>query len=1205
MAVAIPLIFAAGGAWAGTAVGIGAAAGWAIGSAIGSIVEQQYFGPQVPSNSLTDLSVQTSSWGSGLPEIFGVQRVAGNIIWSTDKKLVGGNQGKFGGKGGGGGKGGKSGGKKGGGQQGYYECGIAFALCEGPIAGIKRIWAGGDLIFDDSAPVYVPSMDPNNQQGGYQQFAAANQPLLSTGGSSLGNWTLYHGTGQQTADPTIAANGSANGDNGVPYQEVTLQNGFEYTYGSPSFGKLGTACAYRGVAYIVFPNLNIGYGGSIPPLTFEVVGKQPTLVLNGLSAISGPTGITYPAGVNASHGPYAAKNWSGSGACVLAGDYLITGDGSNPTFQGITNINTGQFTPIINSTYYPNGNMATISVAILNGAGVTFAGEFYFQSAAIPSGQLKTLSMSGNGAPLLGFCANGQTWFTSVPPQNTNFTSPSYLGSTDAYDTRYSDPIQVAPPGSPTVTLTNNQIPVIGGVAYYFSGTNLIAFNPPRNFNVIATGLPQAPVNTFTDGTFLYAAMPASNNQVEIYQVDTSGNTVLWRTCVYSYATSFFFANGWLYSVANTASGTGNNITKYNTDGSLRYVTNFTYAIRFAFVASSGIVLAGTVTGASPGGGYVIFQFADTAIIPQPVTLPSVLADICSRAGFTSYDTSLVPNLSVNLTRHAGTAARDVLKTICQIYAIDMVDSAGTLRFVPKGQPISAQMQIADIGFSKPSKGQVAPAPYILTRAQGTDLPRSVTLKYTSALANWNTYAQQFQISDPYGKDVTVSVPMTLDDQTALNAAMLLCAAPHIERSAYSWTTSLEWLQLEPGDVVQMPWGVTRITSVTLRDTQNQPAIEFNGVIDATYVLNSGNGNAQAVATPTLAASVQAQNALTTGSGGSFVATKTGASGNLANVPTRPPLNVGSAYAQYFEVPPLTSKDTTPYYLIAPYVSGGSFVGAAIWESTDGGTTFTDLAQQASSGIVGFASNVAPNTQPYTWDTTTVLNVYLNSSYMQLSGATDLQVIQGANLALLGNELIQFANANLMVDAQGNSYYQLSRLLRGRRGTEWAMSSHQAGDTFVLIQANDETAIDYGLHDLNNSALFKIATVGQDISAIGATPFAPTGIWYKPWAPAHPRVAKDASNNWNLSFFARARLNGYWGSGVAPTLDTDTQTWSLDVLSGSTVKRTVTGPLSSPAFQYTAAMQTADGFAAGAHGITFTIYQVGQLGRGYSNSVTT
>lgn len=93
-----------------------------------------------------------------------------------------------------------------------YKVSLAIALCKGPILGVRRVWQNGKVIVD-------ASVDANALPG-----------------------TLYLGDNTQNPDPTMqSALGAAN----VP--------------------------AYRGLAYIVLNNFDLGQAGTIPQFSFEVV----------------------------------------------------------------------------------------------------------------------------------------------------------------------------------------------------------------------------------------------------------------------------------------------------------------------------------------------------------------------------------------------------------------------------------------------------------------------------------------------------------------------------------------------------------------------------------------------------------------------------------------------------------------------------------------------------------------------------------------------------------------------------------------------------------------------------------------------------------------------------------------------------------------------------------------------------------------------
>src|SRR5689334_1371054 len=113
---------------------IGTALGGPIGSAIGALVgqsiDQQLLAPARRGPRVGDLGVQTSSYGTQVPRIYGAMRVAGSVIWSTD--LIEQSD---------------TAGAKGQPDVTYsYTVSMAVAVSSRPIRSIGRIWADGKLI---------------------------------------------------------------------------------------------------------------------------------------------------------------------------------------------------------------------------------------------------------------------------------------------------------------------------------------------------------------------------------------------------------------------------------------------------------------------------------------------------------------------------------------------------------------------------------------------------------------------------------------------------------------------------------------------------------------------------------------------------------------------------------------------------------------------------------------------------------------------------------------------------------------------------------------------------------------------------------------------------------------------------------------------------------------------------------------------------
>jgi hypothetical protein len=186
---------------------IGAEVGGMVGGIIGGLLF-----PTHTTVSMPDLRIQNSAYGEPIQWAYGLMRVTGNVIWAapptvhTQEHREGG---------------------KGFLEPSYdtntYQISFATALCEGPVNGLRRIWANGTLIYDISNP--------------------ADFEQISGSANMITNFTFYPGDENQLPDPTIEA-----------------------TEG------VGNVPAHRGLSYVVFNNLDLtNYGNTIPNLSFEIV----------------------------------------------------------------------------------------------------------------------------------------------------------------------------------------------------------------------------------------------------------------------------------------------------------------------------------------------------------------------------------------------------------------------------------------------------------------------------------------------------------------------------------------------------------------------------------------------------------------------------------------------------------------------------------------------------------------------------------------------------------------------------------------------------------------------------------------------------------------------------------------------------------------------------------------------------------------------
>jgi hypothetical protein len=223
-----------------------------------------------------------------------------------------------------------------------------------------------------------------------------------------------------------------------------------------------------------------------------------------------------------------------------------------------------------------------------------------------------------------------------------------------------------------------------------------------------------------------------------------------------------------------------------------------------------------------------------------------------------------------------------------------------------------------------------------------------------------------------------------------------------------------------------------------------------------------------------------------------------------------------------------------------------------------------------------------------------------------LSSSTDLAVLNGANALLVGGELIQFVNATQI----SAGVYTLSRLLRGRRNTEYACGSHSIGDN-VVDPTTGFSHEENSLAVLNLLRYYRGVTIGEDISTVTSQNVTLVGNDLKPAMPVHITGTRDISHNLTIGWIRRTRYAGDWleNTGAVP-LNEDSEQYQIDIYNGITVVRTINwipGTYDSngnPQAAYSAAQQTTD-FGSTQASISLKIYQISaQVGRGFPGSAT-
>jgi hypothetical protein len=219
------------------------------------------------------------------------------------------------------------------------------------------------------------------------------------------------------------------------------------------------------------------------------------------------------------------------------------------------------------------------------------------------------------------------------------------------------------------------------------------------------------------------------------------------------------------------------------------------------------------------------------------------------------------------------------------------------------------------------------------------------------------------------------------------------------------------------------------------------------------------------------------------------------------------------------------------------------------------------------------------------FDATAYLEVEMLAPDMPLLNADDDALLGGANLCLAGRELLQFGSAVQI----GPRRFRLSRLLRGRRGTEWAANAHVAGEPFLMIE--EERLAPVPAEAVHVGARLEMLAIGIGDAVPADAELDVTGEALLPLPPVHLAAEPDGLGGRTIRWIRRSRAGWRWSDGVDAPLGEERERYELRLLDGSAVVRSV--GVETAAWTYTAAMAAEDGAAGHPGPLTVEIRQVG------------
>jgi GTA TIM-barrel-like domain/Putative phage tail protein len=459
-------------------------------------------------------------------------------------------------------------------------------------------------------------------------------------------------------------------------------------------------------------------------------------------------------------------------------------------------------------------------------------------------------------------------------------------------------------------------------------------------------------------------------------------------------------------------------------------------------------------------------------------SLRAIVADLCEKAGLQKhqYDCSLLNGDVDGFILAEAISARGAIEYLAKAYFFQVIESDAKLKFIPHSFSQSGLV----IEEEELVMHQEVLVKHITPSAL---LPKQVSLHYLDKI---NCYRENFEhaISSlaTSNKQLNISIPLSISQSMANNICTMILHDLLEHRLSFIFYLSLKYSYLEPADVLilKMQDDVYTIKIISI----------YHGSLNMLQV------RAQVI-------------------------------------------NLSLYQEQVFELPKIIAlseveDDLMVQFLNLPFAKEiyvAAFVGAKnflpMYQSFDDGNNYELAGNINCRATMGTVVNKLVDACIEVLDLNSKLQIAL------LSGSLN----PGTHLALVGSEIIQFSQINLIA----SDLYEISHLVRGCFNSHMG---HEIGERFILLDKNLTTInapIDLAV---------KYKLLHQEIT------FSCDGSYYKPLAVCHLQAHTNENQDIILSWIRRARITCYNWDHEVPLLETQEQ-YDVDIVSNDVVIRTI------------------------------------------------
>lgn len=506
-------------------------------------------------------------------------------------------------------------------------------------------------------------------------------------------------------------------------------------------------------------------------------------------------------------------------------------------------------------------------------------------------------------------------------------------------------------------------------------------------------------------------------------------------------------------------------------------------------------------------------------------SLGNLVIDLCARAGMTPdmFDVGSLEGRVRGLLISNNNAITSVLSGLSQNHLFDASNFDGKVHFIPRGGEPVLTVSMDDLIDT----GDVDKR----TRADAIDVPLTMVLEYNDVVGGLNPDMQTSERSiDSRATGVTKlqSTEVLTADEAAQSVQVTHKLAIEEQRGTFEFQLSRKYFGLVAADVINMDGERLRITRVDIDTNSQKYKASFDRKSAYTSVIK----------------------------------------GVPVEAPTPPPDKViGPSIVELLDIPILADTDDMLGFYIVAERTTPAWAGVAVEFSIDGGESYFEELSIGDEGVVGFLT--APlDAHPHWYsDNRNTVEFKLADVRDTIEQYSHRDVLNRQGLILIGNELLNYEIAD---DVDGQGSWTISKLLRGRKGTEAV--AHPVGTRIVFLQHGTVDLVETSLFDLDRDYTLRFTSYETSESVVKHFDY--VGRSQIERMPARLRVRRvhgDMVISWSgvgrlgggFRVSMGAQFNGYRVTVGGVTHDTQNQTLTLPYQAG-TVKVQQLNKLTGP-----------------------------------------